>query len=183
MSKKYIASYRARAREMAVRYTVSISVLVLITAVLQVSLFGNLQIWGVVPDLTVCAVLLIAYFFGQYAGAITGIGAGFVIEALGSVGISVLPVVYLFIGYVSGYYAKGILEKRFAPYTVYLSITLITRAATTVAYACTTYQYIDLPKILMEAVLPEAALTAICGCVMYPAIKLFCRLVEGIKTK
>ena len=68
MSRKYIASYRSRTRSMAIRYTVSISVLVLIIAVLQVSLFGNLQIMGAVPDLCICTVLLIAYFFGPYAG-------------------------------------------------------------------------------------------------------------------
>ena len=179
MSRKYIASYRSRTRSMAIRYTVSISVLVLIVAVLQVSLFGNLQIMGAVPDLCICTVLLIAYFFGPYAGAITGIGAGFVIEALGTFGISVLPVVYLFVGYITGHYAKGVSVKRFPPYLIYLGIILLIRAATTVGYACMTYQYIDLPKILLQSVLPEALLTAVCGCALYPALKLFCRLVEG----
>ncbi len=179
MGKKYIEGYRSRTRAMALRYTVSISVLVLMTAILQVSLFGRLQILGAVPDLSICIVLLIAYFFGQYAGAITGIGAGFVIEALGSVGISILPIVYLLIGYVAGYYAKGVGGKRFLPYLAYLGVTLIIRAATTVAYACMNYQAINLPKILLQSVLPELFLTALCGITLYPAIKLFCHLIEG----
>lgn len=162
---------------MAIRYTVSISALVLLVAVLQVSLFGTLQIFGTVPDLCICTVLLIAYFFGPYAGAITGIGAGFVIEALGTLGISVLPVVYFLVGYFMGYFAKGVSGKRFFSYGIYLAVTLAVRSVTTVAYAGMNYQYLDLPKLFLQTVFPEAFLTAVCGCALYPAVKCFCRLV------
>ena len=179
MGKKYITGYRAQTRTMALRYTVSVSILLLVIAVLQSSVFGKLRIFGAVPDLMICTVLIIAFFFGQYAGAITGIGAGWLIEAIGGgTGILILPVIYLLCGYLTGYLAKSASARRYPVYLIYLGIVLLLRAGTTVTYACLSYQYIDLPKILLQTVLPELIATAICGSLLYAPLKVFCAALE-----
>ncbi len=179
MSKKYITGYRAQTRTMALRYTLSIAVLLLLVAIMQSTVFSAFRIFGAVPDLMICTVLIIAFFFGQYAGAITGIGAGWLIEAMGGgTGILILPVIYLLCGYLTGYFAKSASARRYPVYLIYLGIVLLLRAGTTVTYACLSYQYIDLPKILLQTVLPELIATAVCGSLLYAPLKAFCVAVE-----
>ena len=178
MSQKYVSGYRAQTRARAARYILSISGAILLLAVLQTTLFARARIFGAIPDLMLCAVICIAYFLGRYAGAVTGIGAGVLIEALGSVGVSILPVVYLLCGYLAGHYARAVTPKRYGAYLVYLAVALPVRAATTLTYACLSYHSIDLPKILLQTVLPELVATAICGCVLYVPLMLLGRAID-----
>ena len=173
------AGYAAQTRAKIIAYTLCISLLVLFMAVLQVSVFSRFSLFGATPDLMICTVLIIAFFFGQYAGAITGIGAGWLIEAIGGgTGILILPVIYLLCGYLVGYFAKSAAARRYPVYLIYLGIVLLLRAGTTVTYACLSYQYIDLPKILIQTVLPELIASAICGSLLYAPLKAFCAAIE-----
>ena len=155
-------------------YTVCISHLVLILSVMQVTVCSRFSIFGATPDLMICTVLCVAFFAGRYAGAITGIGAGFFIEAMGSVGISLLPLFYLFLGYVAGHYARASHPKRYTVYLFYLFFAIIYRMIITITYIGLTYESFHLLEILTKILLPEAADTAIAGSVLYFPIKLIC---------
>lgn len=157
-----------------IAYTICISLLVLVLAVLQITVFSQISFFGTTPDLMLCAVLGVSFFLGRYAGAITGIGAGFLIEALGSTGISLLPLFYLFLGYVVGHYARVIVPKRLVPYLVYLLLSLLFRAGITLTYISMNYQSFHILQILVNTLLPEAADTAIMGSLLYFPIKLLC---------
>lgn len=176
MPKNRILGYRARERSRIILYTVTVGIMILVFSSLQVSLFARIRPFGAVPDLMLCLVLGIALFGGEYAGAIAGIAAGFVIEAIGSRGISLLPVAYMIYGYVVGYYAKH--TRGYLSYLFYLGIGLLLRAALTVAYTCMNYRIIDLPSILLYSVLPELLGTALVGCVMYVIVKPLCFLMD-----
>ena len=166
--------YSSQSRAGMIVYTVGISLFILLIGVLQVTLFADLPILHATPDLTICAVLCIAFFLGRYAGAITGIGAGFLIEAMGSVGISLLPLFYMLMGYVMGYYARVIIPKRYTAYLIYLLCALCLRAAITTTYIGLTYSSFHLIGVIVKTVLPEAALTAIFGALLYFPAKLLC---------
>ena len=181
MGQKYISGYRAQTRAKSIRYTVVITLTVLMLAVLQVSLFAKFRIFGAVPDLMLCAVVCVAFFSGRFAGAITGIGAGFLIEALGSTGVSVLPVAYLVCGYLVGHYARAVIPRRFLSFLLYFGISLILRVAVTLTYVCLTYAQISLPSVIISILLPELAATALCGCALYAPIRLICMLPEKKK--
>ncbi len=177
-----IGGYRAQTRTRAILCTLTVGVLILLLSSLQVSLFARFQPFGATPDLMLCFVLCIFYFWGKYAGAVTGIAAGFVIEAIGGQGISFLPVVYMLYGYIGGAYARTVYPKRLIPYLFYLFCGLLLRAAVTLLYACTTWETVPIPDILLRSILPEAGGTAIVGCFLYLPIKLICHLVDR-KTK
>ena len=178
MAQKYILGHRAQTRTIAIRYTVLVGILLLILSVLQVSLFSRFRLLGAVPDLMICAVLCIAYFNGKFVGAITGIAAGFLIEAIGSGGVMILAVCYLFCGYLVGHYARTAIPRRYSVYLIYLAVILLYRAAITVFYACISYADINLPLILLQSVLPELLVTAIAGCIMYFPMLLFCKFLD-----
>ena len=178
MSQKYILGQRAQTRKRSARYVVLISLLLLILAVLQVSFFGRFRLLGAVPDLMIVAVLCIGFFTGPYTGAVSGIGAGFLIESLGSAGLTILPLCYLFEGYLAGYYARNTARGNILQYFIYLGITLVWRAAITLLYACLTYEQVNFLSVLTHSVLPEALGTALAGMALYFPLLLFCGMLE-----
>lgn len=175
---KYILGRRAQTRTRSIRYTVAVSLLLLVTALLQVTLLSRYRLLGAVPDLMICTVLCLSFFCGRYVGAVSGIGAGVLIEALGSYGISLLPICYMLIGYLVGYYAKTSTFKGYLGYLPYLAVILSLRAMITVMYTCINYENVNLVQILLRTVLPELAVTAIAGAVIYAPMMLFCYWLE-----
>lgn len=174
MRQRPIAGYAAQTRSKIISYTVCLSLLVLLVSVMQVSFFSRFSIFGATPDLVICAVLCVAFFVGRYAGAITGIGAGFFIEAMGSVGISLLPLFYFFLGYLVGHYARLTHPKRYTVYLFYLFLTVILRMLITLTYIGLTYESFNLLEVIGKILLPEAADTAVAGCILYFPIKALC---------
>ena len=174
-----IMGFEAKARSRLVVFGVSLALLILGGAVLQTSVFGKLTYIGAVPDIMLCIVTCVAYFNGRHHGAITGLAAGALIEAIASSGIVLLPLFYMLFGYIAGHYARAVQPKRFVPYLFYLMFALFLRAGLTVLYACLTYQSIHLLQILVHAVLPEMLATAIAGLCLYFPLMLFCRKVKA----
>ncbi len=155
-----------------VRYCVVIGIFLLFAVVLQTSLFPRMRLFGTVPDLMLCTVLCISYFCGRYTGGIVGIAAGFLTDALGSTGISLLPFCYFLLGYLVGHYARVVNPKRFTNYIFFLIAALVYRAAVTVVSASLSYAFLNLPQLLLHAVLPELLYTAVVGCILYAPVKL-----------
>ncbi len=177
VAQKYIMGHRAQARERVVRYIVLTAILLVICATVQVSVLSRFRILGTVPDMMLCVVLLLGYFGGRQLGAICGIAAGVLVEAMGSHGIVLLPLFYLFCGYLTGHYARS-LTRGFLLYLPYLGIALPCRAAVTLLYASLTYQSIHLTDLLIQTMLPELLLTAALGCALYYPMRGFYGLLE-----
>jgi len=175
---KMILGHRAQTRARSIRYTALISLLLVVVATLQVTVFSRFRLLGAVPDLMICTVLCLAFFCGRYVGGVSGIGAGFLIEAIGSHGVTLLPLCYFLIGYLIGHYARGVVRRGYLSYLPFLATVLLLRMAITFFYACINYQTINLLQILLQSVLPELLVTAIAGCVIYFPLLLFCGWLE-----
>ena len=179
MSRNRIIGFEAKARSRLVVFGVSLAILLIAGAVLQTSVFGRLTYVGAVPDLMLCIVTCVAFFNGRHHGAITGLAAGALIEAMASSGIVLLPFFYMLFGYTAGHYARAVQPKRFIPYLVYLTFALLLRAGLTILYACLIYQNVHLVQILIHAVLPEMLATAVAGVCLYFPLMLFCRKIKA----
>lgn len=174
MGKKYILGRISQNRAKAAKYILTESALFLTVIVLQTTLFSKIRLLGVVPDLCFGTLLLISFFCGKEAGAVTGIAAGFAVEAIGSVGISLLPVFYLFCGYVCGYFTRAMVPRRFGAFAAVLGAAVPVRGAITLVYICLTYDKVRLIQILIHTVLPEMLVTAAFACVLYAPVKGLC---------
>jgi len=174
MSGKYILGRISQNRAKALKYVGSEIALFLTVIILQTSVLSRLQPLGAVPDLCFGALLLISYFCGKEAGAITGIAAGFAVEALGAAGISLLPVLYLLCGYVCGHFTRAIYPKSFVSFLMVLAVGIPARSAITLVYVCMTYGEIHLLEILGKLILPEAFLTLLAACALYFPVKKLC---------
>ncbi|MBQ2735076.1 MAG: hypothetical protein IJF33_04515 [Clostridia bacterium] len=181
---KYVLGRRAQTRSEAIKYTVLIGCLLVLVAVLQVSFFGRFRFFGAVPDVMLCTVLCLAFFYGRYTGSISGMAGGFLIEAIGGTGgVVLLPLIYFLYGYVVGYYCRAVILKRFSSYSFYLFTAVALRAAVTLLYACLTYKRIRLPYLFLQILLPEAVGTLLVGCVFYFPMRLFYHLLHQRRRK
>ena len=147
------------------------SALVLFLAVTQCSFFSALHICPAVPDLMLGLILAILLFDYPKAAAITALGAGYLVDALGSSFFAFSPAFYL-IAVVLLAPLGGKMLSGFWSYCVLLLPALALRALYTVL--CLTVRLGKLPSLsLLGGILPaEALVTALCCLLFYPFIKL-----------
>ena len=176
--RKYIRGRVARNRAQAARYILALCGLFLVVILLQTTLFSHLRVFGTVSDLCYGTLLLVAYFCGRETGAVAGIASGFAVEALGSVGVSLLPVVYLLCGYVCGHFTRAIVPRRFSAFAAVLGVGLPVRGAVTLIQVCLTYSSISLPRILVQVILPELLGTGLLALALYWPVRQLCRWID-----
>ncbi len=152
------------------RSLVYIPVIFLI-AIIQCAFFSSLKILPAVPDLILGLVVGIAMLDSQKAAVVCGIGAGFVIDAIGSSGLSLSPLFYMLIGALCGALAKKMLP-RFLSWVVNLLIFSAAKSILTVLnllYLPGGFSFYD---SLMSTLLPEFVCTFIICLPVYFIVKL-----------
>lgn len=164
---RYILGRQAQNRSKMIRYTVVIGLLLFFMAIIQTSVISRVKPFGVSSDVMISVVMGISFFCGCYTGAIVGIAAGFLTDALASVGLSVLPMIYLLIGYVVGYYVKALGGKGYLSYLICLGIILPVRFLITLIMTLISVNGFHFPTFLITLALPELLGTAIFGLLLY----------------
>ena len=165
-------------RSNAWRAALMLGLLTLTVTVLQTSFFGRIRFFGILPDLTTVTVVAIAFFCGKETGAVTGIAAGFLLEAMAGNRLVLLPLFYLLLCYPIGHYARAVIPKRFTVYLMMQAIALFAKAALTLLRACLTQASPSILSLLWRAVLPELLLTAVCGIALFVPLRFLCRRLE-----
>ncbi len=147
-------------------------VLLIIFALLQTTLFSRFRPFGAVPDLILPLVVAVAMSEREKFGAIFGIIAAFVIESLGGGAVSILPILYMPVGYVVGalsvYYFRDSLVVR----GLYTAITSLLRSLFTIFTLLTTVGGITFLSLMGDAVLPELLGSIIFAPLPHFAVKL-----------
>ena len=167
-----------KGRDRLVRISLLCGLLLLLGALLQVTLLSEWRIFSTVPDLMLVLVVALGFFCGMHTGAVCGIAGGFLIDALGSFGLSVLPLFYMLVGYIVGHYARAVYPKRFGAFLPYVAISILCREAVTLTLAAATYREVHLPSLLLRSVLPEAVLTFLWAMLLYFPMKKICQKLQ-----
>lgn len=160
---RYILGRQAQNRSKIILYCSVIGAVLLLCAILQTSVLGRIKPFGVTPDLMITAVLTVTFFCGYHTGSITAIAAGFLIDALGSVGFSILPLVYFLFAYLIGYYVKVLGAGGYLSYLICFGIALLVRFLTTLAYTLLSRGELKFGEFLLHLALPELLGTLIFG--------------------
>ena len=82
-------------------------------ALIQSSFLPFVGIFGVVPDIVLAFVVTTAFFNGLEFGIAVGLISGIICDMLGGVGVSVLPLVYVLVGGVVGYFVSHRFARNF----------------------------------------------------------------------
>ena len=177
-----MASYElgpaSRSRKSLTTSVIWLSILVLFTTVLQTSFFGFYRLFGAIPDLTLVVVLSAGLFLGERCGGLVGLAGGILLGAIGSFGVSLLPLFYFLIGFFAGQIGKDS-GQRFVGYLLFLGLSLGARAIMTVIYASMTYQSVNFLTLLWRSVLPELLATAVFGILLFLPLRAICRRLDG----
>ncbi|MBE6599691.1 MAG: hypothetical protein E7640_00580 [Ruminococcaceae bacterium] len=98
MSAQQSNSTRGLTLTRAIFYTIAAFLL----AVIQSTVGKDISLFGMPPQLTLALTAAAAYFYGPLTGGTVGLVSGIFTEALGAVGVSVLPLLYCLIGWFCG---------------------------------------------------------------------------------
>ena len=175
---KYIVGRQSQNRNKSYRYCAVIGIYLFLMTIVQTSLLSRIKPFGGVPDLILISVMGISLYCGCYAGAVTGICAGFLSDALGSMGISILPLVFLLVGYLFGYYARLFGGQGFLTYLIGVGISLVVRFATTLILTFFSVEQFRFSVFLLKTALPELLGTAIFSLVLFFPILGICKWLK-----
>lgn len=153
-------------------YGIAIYLLLLLQSTLAFfKIFGH-----AVPGLVIAAVSAIGFFDSERAGAVTGIAAGWALDAYGGSTVVLMPVVCMLVGYFSGYVADRYLPRAYLPWCVCLGATGVVNSAATIIYCIVNDTNVNLLVFILRTLLPEYLFTVIFGLAAGLLARLFVRL-------
>lgn len=138
----------------------------------QVSFFSAAAFFSATPDILLAAVVGLAVADGERTGAVSGIVAGVLAEALGGTGIMLMPVFYMLVGYIFGVVTRFFLNRNFASWIVYMLLASGARGVWSLLHLAATEARFDLPTVFSRIIIPEFFMTLIFSIPIY----FLCRL-------
>ena len=164
---KYILGKQSQNRNTIIRYTAVIGFYLFLLAIVQTSVLAVKKPFGGVPDLLLSTVLCISLYCGCYAGAVTGIAAGFLTDAIGTVGLSILPLVYFLVAYFFGYYTKVLGVRGYLTYLIGVGISLPVRLIATLIQSVVATDGLRGGVFMTATALPELLGTLLFSLILY----------------
>lgn len=147
-------------------------VLLFLSAACQASFFSATTFFPATPDLLLAAVIGLGIYDGERTGAISGIAAGVLAEALGGVGIMLMPIFYMVAGYTFGIVTRFFLNRNFLSWLVYMLIAAFARGVWSLLYLAATETGFNFVTVFSRIIIPEFVMTFVFSLPMY----FICRL-------
>ena len=150
---------------------------VFLTAVTQSCIGSGVGFFGTFPALGLCLCCAAGYFDGERVGATVGLGVGVCIDALGSSGFSLVPVVYAALGYFVGCFSATCRGRMpfgqcFLSYCVRLGCAVGVGAVTTVAGIFIGARTPHLLSAIFLVALPESVISFVAGLFFWLAYRI-----------
>ena len=124
-------------------------------ALLQTTIFSTLRPFGSIPDIMISFVIAVSVTEGERWGAVWGIIAAVIIEALGVSDYTLLPLLYMPVGYVGGILCKHYFTGSAAVRAVMTLCVLPLRGIFTTIYMILSPLYATAGEIFFDVVVPE----------------------------
>lgn len=149
--------------------------LLILFALLQTTLFSRFRPFGATPDLILPLVVAVAMSEREKFGGIFGLVAAFVIESLGGGAVSVLPLLYMPVGYLVGALSVFYFRDSLVVRILYTVITSLLRSMFTIFTLLATVGGITFISLMGKAVLPELLSTLVFSAFPHLLVKLCLR--------
>lgn len=144
-----------------------ISLVGIVIAIIQSTLFGIIPFFGVTPDMIFMFALSIAFLDGWIPGCIAAIAGGALSDVLGADGATAMILLYFATVVATVLVTDGRLAKNFPSFAITCVSACMLKAIYEVFYISTTsldYSVIDL---FGKTIVPEFAATAVCAIPIY----------------
>ncbi|MBQ7011364.1 MAG: rod shape-determining protein MreD [Clostridia bacterium] len=127
---------------------------------------------AVIPDLVLCAVIAVAIGEDERTAGVCGVAAGFFLDALGGVGLSLSPVAYGFCGYLVGVLVRFLLRRNFPAYLIFVSCAAAANSVITLFFIYVWQDTVPLNSAFADIIVPEYLLTLLASPLLYIVIAL-----------
>jgi rod shape-determining protein MreD len=152
----------------SIKYSVLFLLIILIeTVTLPLALKG-----AVLPDLVLGAVIACAFGEDERVAGVCGLAAGFVLDALGSFGVALSPLLYGLAGYLAGVMIRFFMRRNLPSFMIYMLSAAAARAVFTVMLALLNLYTVDISILFFKTVIPEFFLTVLFSPLLYLIIAL-----------
>lgn len=149
--------------------------LLILLTVLQTTFIYRYSLHNILPDLMLGAVCCIGIYRGEKYAALFGLFSGLFTDALGSVGVSLLPLFYTLTGYfcgIIGNNAKN--EKKFFAFLLCLpALCFLREVISFVNHIIAYFESINLGQLLLHTILPEYVYNLVACILVFLLVKLF----------
>ena len=165
-------------RRTVIRRALLYGALFFLTALLQCSFFPELSFLPAIPNLTLGALVTVSLFDTRETALISAIASGFLLDTLGSSGLSLTPLFFLLIAAVFSGMAKKILPS-FITYAVLMLPASFCGALYTLLMLKINGGTAPLGGLITSTLLPELILTLVFSLPLCIPAKLISRFVDA----
>ena len=145
--------------------------------VAQCSFFTELFFISAVPNIVMGAIVTVALLDSQKTAAVCALASGFMIDALGSSGISLSPIAFFAVALAASEISKKMLPT-FLSYLLVLIPSAIINSAFTVIKIFFETKELRFLSILKTILFPEFILTLIFSLPLFFIIRFFARMID-----
>ena len=145
-------------------------ILILVSFILQTTVFRALDFGGIAPNLLMITVTSSAFIKGDKAGLLTGFFSGLIIDIFFGTYIGFYALIYMYIGFIIGKFHEVFFSQNIA-----IPIIFITLSDFLYGFICYVLMFLfrtrfDIGYYMMNVIIPEVVYTALVAIFYYPVI-------------
>ena len=145
-------------------------ILILVSFILQTTVFRALDFGGIAPNLLMIMVASSAFIKGDKAGLLTGFLSGLIIDIFFGTYIGFFALIYMYIGFIIGKFHEVFFSQNIA-----IPIIFITISDFLYGFICYVLMFLfrtrfDIGYYMMNVIIPEVVYTALVAIFYYPII-------------
>ena len=155
---------------MNIRRLITNFILVIVSFILQTTVFRALDFGGIAPNLLIIVVASAAFIRGDKAGLLMGFFSGLLIDIFFGTYIGFFALIYMYLGFIVGKFHEIFFSQNIA-----IPIIFITLADFLYGFICYVLMFLfrtkfDIGYYMMNVIIPELVYTALLAIFYYPII-------------
>lgn len=154
------------------------TILIIVCFLLQSTVFGAMNLGGIVPNLLVILTASYGFMRGERTGLVTGFFCGILTDIFYGEVLGFYALILMYIGYMNGKFSR-----IFYPEDIKLPATLIIASDFCYGFLCYVLMFLMRGRLqfgyyFMNVILPEIVYTVVVTIILYPLILLLDRWLE-----
>ncbi|WP_026509327.1 MULTISPECIES: rod shape-determining protein MreD [unclassified Butyrivibrio] len=156
---------------------------ILISFILQTTVFRVIDFSGIVPNLMIILTASYAFMRGDKSGMVIGMFCGILIDIFFGSYLGFYALIYMYIGFIVGKF-----NKIFFPENILLPLALIVSSDFLFGFTCYVLLFMfrnkfDIGYYMLNVIIPEAVYTALVAIFIYPVLIKINMYLEDIEQR